>query len=483
LALVGAVKNARVLVAVNDAAARAALRVGMSFADACAIYPALDWKEEAPQEDAQALLQLGQWCERYTPLVGLDAPDGLVCDITGVAHLFGGEAALARDMVKRLAGFHLHVRIGIADSVGAAWAVAHHGRTAIVPSGMVREALAPLPLAALRIAEETRIGLAQLGLKTIGEIMSRPRQPLAARFGAGLMRRLDQALGDEEEPISPLTPVAPLSAEQGFPEPVTRDEDLLAVLMDLTARLCALLEKRSEGARRMRASFFGVEGKVFRLEIGTSRPLRDAGRLTRLFTDKFSLTQWDNEFGFDRMRVCVLESESRPPAQADLTHAEDGPELSHLIDRLSARLGESRVLSVMLQDSHVPEHACVGIPAAGAREFAPGSSITEKGREQDSLAPSRPVRLFERPEIVQATAEVPDAPPAQFRWRRATHVVARVEGPERIAMPWWRDGKDCALTRDYFRVETAEGVRLWLYREGLYSETGKPKWFCHGFLP
>jgi protein ImuB len=472
---------------VNDAAARAGLRVGMSFADACAIYPALDWRQEAPQEDAQALLQLGQWCERYTPLVGLDAPDGLIWDITGVAHLFGGEAALARDVVKRLAGFHLQARIGIADTVGAAWAVAHHGKTAIVPAGGLREALAPLPLAALRIADETRGGLAQLGLKTIGEIMTRPRQPLATRFGTGLMRRLDQALGDEEEPISPRTPVAPLSAEQGFPEPVTRDEDLLAVLMGLTARLCALLEKRSEGARRMRASFFGVEGKVFRLEIGTSRPLRDADRLTRLFTDKFALAKWDNEFGFDRIRVCVLESEPRAPAQTDLTAGEDGPELSHLIDRLSARLGESRVLSVMLEDSHVPEHACVGIPAASAKEFVPPTPDPSprwgRGNQQDSLAPSRPVRLFERPEIIDVIADTPDAPPVQFRWRRAAHVVARVEGPERIAMPWWRDGNDCALTRDYFRVETKKGVRLWLYREGLYSETGKPKWFCHGFLP
>lgn len=479
MALVGTVKNARRLVAVNDAAARADLRVGMSFADACAIYPALDWSDEAPHEDEKALLQLAEWCERYTPLVGLDAPDGLVCDITGVAHLFGGEAALARDMVRRLAGFGLSARIGIADSVGAAWAVAHHGKTVIVPPGMVREALAPLPLAALRIAAETRDGLAQLGLKTIGEIMTRPRQPLAARFGAGLMRRLDQALGEEEEPINPLTPVAPLSVEQGFPEPVTRDEDLLAVLMGLAARLCGLLEKRGAGARRMRASFFGVEGKVFRLEIGTSRPLRDAGRLTRLFTDKFTLATWDNEFGFDRMRVCVLESETRPPAQSHLTHTEDGPELSHLIDRLSAWLGESRVLRVMLQNSHVPEHACVGIPAASAKEFSPSPHTSEERRDQDSLAPSRPVRLFERPEIIDVIADTPDAPPVQFRWRRATHAVARVEGPERIAMPWWRKE---ILTRDYFRVETTEGVRLWLYREGLYSETGKPKWFCHGFL-
>jgi protein ImuB len=478
LALAGAVKNARLLVAVNDAAARIGLRVGMSFADACAIHPALDWKEASPEDDARLLVRLAEWCERYTPLVGFDGRDGLVFDITGVAHLFGGEAAMARDVAKRLADFGLRVRIGIADTVGAAWAMAHHGKTAIVPSGMAREALAPLPLAALRIPDEMREGLAQLGLKTIADIMIRPRAPLAARFGVRLMQRLDQAVGEEDEPISPRTPVPALSAEQGFAEPVTRDEDLLAVLMRLTAQLCEALEKRSQGARRLRASFFGLDGAVFRLEIGASRPLHDAGRLYRLFTEKFALANWDNEFGFDRVRVCVVESESCAPAQADLTAAGEGPELSHLIDRLSARLGECRVMRVMLQDSHVPEHACVSVPAASAKEFAspPAAAL------QDSLAPSRPVRLFERPEIIEATAEVPDAPPAQFLWRRAVHAVARVEGPERIALPWWRDAEKDALTRDYFRVETADGVRLWLYREGLYSETGKPKWFCHGLL-
>jgi len=475
---------------VNDAAARAGLRVGLSFADACAIYPTLDWVESAPQDDARVLAALADWCERYTPLVGLDAPDGLLFDITGVAHLFGGDAALARDVVRRLAGFGFHARIGIADTVGAAWAAARYGKTAIILTGQMREALAPLPLGALRLAPETRDGLIQLGLKTVRDIMDRPRGPLTARFGAGLMRRLDQALGREEEPISPRTPVAPLSAEQGFPEPLMRDEDLLAVLAPLIARLCEALEKRGEGARRMRAVFFGVDGKSFRLEIGTSRALRDAARLYRLFTDKFDLATWDNEFGFDRIRVCVLESESRAAAQTDLTAGEEGPECAHLIDRLSARLGESRVLRLMAQDTHVPEQASVPIPAASAKEFAPrplrfASRTTSpvNGGGNDSLASSRPVRLFERPEAIEAIAEIPDGPPVKFRWRRVAHEVARVEGPERIAMPWWRDGKNCALTRDYFRVETRIGVRLWLYRDGLYSETGSPRWFCHGFLP
>jgi protein ImuB len=325
--------------------------------------------------------------------------------------------------------------------------------------------------------------------------MARPRAPLAARFGAGLLRRLDQALGGEEEPINPCTPYALLSAEQGFAEPVFRDEDLLGVIGQLTGRLCATLEKRGEGARRMCASFFAVDGKVFRLEIGTSRPLRDAAQINRLFADKFALSQWECEFGFDRIRVGVTQCESREPAQVDLATCQDGPQCAHLpdcahlIDRLSVRLGEHRVLRFIVQDTHVPEQACVPIPAGCVKEFGFPVPRKERGNGQDTFALPRPLRLFERPEPIEAIAEVPDSPPVQFRWRRLAHEVARVEGPERIAMPWWRDPAgdtskgDAILTRDYFRIETSAGVRLWLFREGLYSETKNPRWFLHGFLP
>jgi len=526
---VGAVKNARRLIALNDAAERAGWRVGMSFADACAIVPDLMSADEAPQEDARLLSAVADWCERYTPLVGLDAPDGLLFDITGVAHLFGGEAALAQDLTQRLAGFGFRTRIGIADTVGAAFAMAHHGKERIVPCGKTREVLAPLPLAALRLPLETRQGLSRLGLKTIADLMACPRGPLTARFGAHLMRRLDQALGAEEEPISPRQPAPALSVEQGFAEPIFRDEDVLLIIGRLTERLCESLEKRGEGIRRIRASVFGVDGRLFRLDIGTSGPLRDGVRLHRLFADKFATVSWDCEFGFDCIRVSVLETQSVSPAQKNFAAGEDdGQTVSHLIDRLTARLGETRVLRLVEQDVHVPEHACVAIPAADAEEFsvpitsplrggrnaeaasaarhfgwgdgcgeAPPPEIARDARSQfrpprkgevmprthDTLAAMRPVRLFERAEPIEAIAEVPDGPPVRFKWRRAVHHVARVEGPERIALPWWRDGKNRPLTRDYFRVETDAGARLWLYRDGLFRETLGPRWFLHGFLP
>jgi protein ImuB len=285
------------------------------------------------------------------------------------------------------------------------------------------------------------------------------------------------------------------------------------------------MEKRGQGARQLLASFFGVDGTVNRLQIGTSQPLHDAARLYRLFTDKFAQAQWDNEFGFDRIRLAALETHLLAPAQKDLASGEEAPELAHLIDRLTARLGDTRVLRFMAQDSHVPEQASVAIPAASAQEFAQLSPPPERGRSrrasgtgggqlvpwhdpspkpsrtkridgfappfsregnelvQDTLVPSRPLRLFERPESIDVIAEVPDSPPVKFRWRRVSHDIARVEGPERIAMPWWCEGKQHALSRDYFRVETRDGARFWLYREGLYGETAHPRWFLHGFLP
>jgi protein ImuB len=507
--LTSTVKNARRLTAVNDAAARIGLRIGMSFADACAIHPRLECAEADPDADARFLKQLAEWCEIYTPLVGLDPPDGLLFDLTGVAHLFGGEDAFVHDLAKRLARMGLKARIGIADTVGAAWAAARFGKTAIVAAGQTAEAMAPLPLGALRLAPEIRGGLRQLGLKTVADLMTRPRAPLAARFGQGLIRRLDQMLGREEETIMPLVPVPALSVEQVFPEPLQRDEDLLAVLARLEQRLCAMLEKRGEGARQMIAHFFAVDGKVFKIEIGTSRPLRDLPHLHRLFTDKFALAQWDNPFGFDRIRLSVPEAENLSPAQQDWSDVCRGRELAHLVDRLSARLGESRVLRLIPQDTHVPELASVAVPASAAEEFAQNSpasggklarsmSARQRGgleealtqADQDTLVPARPLRLFERPEPVEAIAEVPDGPPVRFRWRRLIHEVMRAEGPERIAMPWWGEVPststirgDATVVRDYFRVQTSDGARLWLYREGHYDDATRPRWFVHGLLP
>jgi protein ImuB len=530
LVVAAPIKSALRIVALNDAAARFGLKTGMSLADARAMYPALAVADADPQADQDLLKSIADWCDRYTPLVALDAPDGLMLDVTGCAHLFGGEAALCRDMVARLDAQGLQARAAAADTPGCAWAAARYGRSIVVPRGEARAALLPLPLAALRLAPDTVDALAQVGLKTIADIIELPRAPLAARFGAMLVRRLDQALGREEEPISPCLPVPAYVAEQRFAEPIALERDVLGTLAHLAQELARALERRGEGARLLQAALFRADGKVARMEVGTAAPLREPQRMARLFVERLAALgdACDPGFGFDVVRLSALATERLDPAQTGFGAPDHSTELAHLIDRLGARFGLRRVTRLLPQDTHIPEFAVVSVPAQAAH-FPPPERVAERseggwgsfsvgggdphlpafarcasfggrpppfreryegavrasGEEssQDSLAPTRPLRLFARPERIEAIAEVPDGPPVRFRWRRVLHEVAQAEGPERIAFEWWRDEAGRALTRDYFRVESKAGVRVWLYREGLYGrETAQPRWFLHGLF-
>ena len=349
--------------------------------------------------------------------------------------------------------------------------------TIVLPS-QTRDVLLPLPLAALRIPEETIAALAQVGLKHIADVIDRPRAPLAARFGEGFVRRLDQALGRDDEPIAPRLPVPPYMAERRFPEPIAREEDVLGTIEQLAQELTRLLERRGEGARRIEAALFRTDGKVHRIGAGTGAPLRDAARIRALFVERLNAIgdECDPGFGYDVVRLVALTTERCDPAQTGLAAPDHATALAHLIDRFGARFGLRRVTRLVPQDTHIPEFAVTAIAAAhGKPHGAIPPSI-----EQDSLASIRPIRLFEKPERILATAEVPDGPPKQFTWRHVQYVVTHAEGPERIAMEWWRDDQGRKPTRDYFRVESREGLRVWLYREGFFNDATPPTWFLHG---
>jgi len=332
------------------------------------------------------------------------------------------------------------------------------------------------------LAPETIEALAQVGLKQVGDVLDKPRAPLAARFGSDFVRRLDQALGLEDEPITPRLPVPSYVVEQRFAEPIALERDVLATIEHLANELARILERRGDGARQLQAALFRTDGKVQRIAVGTSAPLRDAARIRRLFTDRLAALddECDPGFGFDVVRLSALVAERLDPAQTGLTTL-DAPDLAHLIDRLGARFGLRRVTRLVPQDTHIPEFAIAAVPAHATLTLP-----ARKGGEeslQDTLAPTRPLRLFARPEPVEAVAEVPDGPPVRFRWRRMLHEVAHAEGPERIAMEWWRDEAGIRLTRDYFRIESRDGMRVWLYREGLYRQaTSNPRWYLHGLF-
>lgn len=440
--------------------------------------PALETIAEDNAADGALLEDLANWAERYTPLVAIAADNGLILDITGAAHLFDGEAALVADLCDRLAAQGFFARTAIADTPGAASAAARFTALSVVPVGGAAPILAPLPLAALRLDRETVSAMDRIGLKRIGQIANLPRAPLAARFGVMLIRRLDQAFGREDESITPRRPVAPLSAERRFAEPIAREEDVGATLTSLAVTLATSLEAEGLGARALELVLFRVDGVVARTAVATSRPLRNPKLILDLFREKFAGLgdTFDAGFGFDVVRLAVNATAPYNPVQIDLVGETDGETgLGQLIDRIGARLGPARIGRIATEDSHIPERA-ERFAAAGESGF--GETPAPFAAFNADAAIDRPLRLFARPEPVEAVAEVPDGPPVRFRWRRALYRVARAEGPERIAAEWWR-GDD--LTRDYFRVEDVSGYRFWLFREGLYGrESLAPRWYLHG---
>ncbi len=296
------------------------------------------------------------------------------------------------------------------------------------------------------------------------------------------MRQLDRALGAEHEPLNPRLPVAPYVAEQRFAEPIAREEDVLAILVRLAARLQFALERRGDGARRLELTLFRTDGEVRRIAAGTSRPLRDPAQIRALFVERLAALadEFDPGFGFDMARLSVLVAEPCPPEQIGIGGGEDAAEVDRLVDRLSARLGARRVRRLIAQDSHIPEIAAAAVPAQTA-PTDPGWQAFRHFRAEAELAP-RPLRLLTRPEPIEAVAEVPDGPPLRFRWRRALHEVIAAEGPERIEGAWWSEHGGPA--RDYFRVEDKAGLRFWLFRAGLYRDLAQgaaaPTWFLHG---
>ena len=542
LAIVAKIKSALRVVAIDEIAERRGIRLGATLADARGAVPDLVVAEADDAADHALLEKLADWCDRYTPLVALDFPHGLFLDISGCAHLFSrhgddGEKTLLADLLHRLAGQGFEVRGAIASTAGAAWALSHYGAGGAILPGAEAAAIADLPVAALRIGGEQNALLDRLGLKRIGQLIGKPRAPLAARFGIGLVTRLDQALGFSDEVLSPRRPAPRLSAERRFAEPVVDTDSLLQTVASLARTLVPALERQGLGARLLEAAFFRIDGEVVRAEVGTAAPLRAPETVAMLFSERFSAlaSDWDAGFGFDMVRLAVLRSEPQDATQIDLAgKVAEGADLARLVDRLGARLGPARITRFIPVDTHIPERAVVSQPLAAAngltspsrggrslrdaerpanfgrgaeastwlpppeislasgstnfdlpsRERLSGSSSTRGlWDEVAEMPPGRPLRLFARPEPVEVMAEVPDGPPLRFRWRRAMHEVARAEGPERIAPEWWRAEDSERATRDYFRVEDAEGRRYWLFREGLYGrEPRSPLWYVHGLF-
>lgn len=511
--LVDLAKRGIVITAVNAVAARAGLEIGMALTDARALVPDLRARPAERVADTTALFKLIRWAGRYGPYRNTDGDDSLWVDVTGVAHLYGGEDAMLEDLIRRLAAFGIPARVGLADTLGCAHALARFVASAerpwvLAPANASREVLANLPVAGLRLDAAAVVLLRRLGLRTIGQLYALPRESLARRFRsedvAGVVLiRLDQALAVTAEPLRSLYTPPPCAVQRNFSEPLISSEAIENITGELCAELAAQLTERGLGARYISLLLYRADGTVGEVKAGMRSPCRDGRHMMGLLKEK--LMAVDAGFGIDGLLLAAVNTDPLQSTQTGFAESEalESYDPGPLIDRLSNRLGAHAVTRLAAQSSHIPERAEVrvaGIRPSGDTERK--RSLTASKYEPPwpyGKGPRRPPFVLTRPEPIAVVAEVPDGPPARFTWRRVERRIARAEGPERIAPEWWRHlrTKDTptqnpARPRDYFTIEDEQGAAYWVFRHGLYGggdEDGcddghddGPRWFLHGLF-
>ncbi len=510
--------NMQVIASLSVESEAQGLTPGQPLRDAHAMCPNLVTRLANPQAEAAFLTVVRRWAGKFSPWVAEEPPSGLVIDLTGCAHLFGGEAPLLAQIEADCADLGLSVQAGIADTVGAAWALAryagqpaplsrtgdaidqeayatraravkrrnwekggpapknglaHDRPNRIAARGKAHSALAPLPVAALRLDLDTATSLNRLGLRRIGDLSGMPRAALARRFGQDLVRRLDQALGSEPEPVSPAKPPLHFAVRLTLPEPIGRDEDIVAGLDRLLPELGRRLTGKGHGARRVRLQLFRTEGTMQTVEIGLARPSANPDRIRPLLIMK--LPEIDAGFGIDclRLEAHVTEPLHAHQHRGHMDAAADASAwlsantvIDDLIGRVGARIGLEAITHAHPADSHIPEKSSHRVAAAWA----------EPVTDWPTPPTRRPLMIW-RPEPV--TAEDSPALPLSFRWRGRQLETKAATGPERIAPEWWLDDPNWRSgVRDYWQVTTEGGERLWLYyAHGAAMSSG---WFCQG---
>lgn len=478
LVLIDKVGNALRLAAVDPSALAEGLSPGMTLADARARVPELRAEPYEPDADAGLLGRLLDDFGRFTPMAALDAPHGLILDVTGCGHLFGGELKLGRAVRARTTRLGLTARMALAGTPQSARALCRFGSGGMFNADRTRRAIRALPVLALELSDRDTQALRRAGLKTIGDVDDRPRVSLAARFGSVLPMRLDRLFELEDARITPHRPSAPIKADRVLMEPVTEDIHVETVLGDLLVDVCALLERSRLGARVVRLRLFRVDYGVRWLEARSARPTRDPVMIARLFSERMTALgeALDPGFGFDHLRLEVVLSETLSTEQATFDpQPSQSQVLGDLTDRLAARLGEDAVMRIEAVDSHLPERATRWRPTSHALVNKPNEAASPL-----CSRPVRPLRIFDPPQSIEAIALAPDSPPARFRWRRVDHRVVSSEGPERIEGEWWRRRE---RVRDYYRIEDTDGRRFWVFRAGRFGEEPPPRWYLHGLFP
>ena len=493
------------LVALDARASAEGLFVGQNVSDARALVTNLELREIDRSFVEHMFGEFADWHSNASPLVQVlrdHAPWGdLVLDITGVDHLFGGAQAMLDKLVARLEALGISAIGAVAPTIGLAWALVHFSKQRLVDHDGIRDALAGLPVAALRLAPDQVEGLKHLGLKQIGQLYSRDRRALQARFGASLLLRLDQALGYAEERLVPRLPATDYLMERHFADPVSLIDDVLMTARDLAFRLSSRLEKEALGAQAFHLFLYRVDHKVMTLSVNASRPTRDANHIARLFVHRAERLggEYEAGFGIDLIRLGASSTSPLSEQQLGAFGVEDGTaSVLELYDRMTSRLGPLGVVRHSFVDTHLPERAVKLEPVIAANPVA--------GADHPPIRAPRPLRLLPQPELITvAFARIPDGPPPSMVWRRMLYRFVRSSGPERLGAEWWLAQKKLMLTeetakeaadhqqleqyykeglaaRDYFIAEDESGHRFWIFRQGLYEATPTPQWFLHGFF-
>lgn len=457
-----------VVKAVSRQLAKEGVSPGMVVADVRAILPSVEVFSADAVAEEKLLTDLAEWCIRYSPIVAADFPDGLILDISGCPHLWGGEISYWRSITDRLRKGGYEVRAAIADTVGTAWAVARYGKTAmIIESGKQAEALSLLPPAALRLDYTTLQRMDKLGFRQVGQFINIPRLNLRRRFGDALLMRLDQALGTLSEPLQPVQP-APVYLER-LPclEPIRTATGIEIAIKRLLEALCERLSQEGKGMRTGILKGFRVDEEIEQVEIGTGRASRNATHLFKLF--ELKIPEIEPALGIELFTLEATLVEDVTESQEVLwsTTNRDRTAISELLDNIAGKVGIQNIRRYLPQEHYWPERSIKKI-----------NSLDEQPKTEWRTDYLRPIHLLPRPEPVDVMVVLPDYPPMHFRYKGEIIRVARADGPERIEQEWWLQS---GPPRDYYRIEDERGARYWLFRLGLYGNE-KPQWFLHGYF-
>ncbi|NGM61744.1 DNA polymerase Y family protein [Sphingobacterium sp. SGG-5] len=466
--LSGPERGRTMIKAANKIANREGVFVGMVLADAQAILPQLHVLPEEPDATENVLNSLAQWCLRFTPIVAIEPPDGLLLDISGCPHLWGGEHPYLDDLMDRLHKGGYEVRAAIADTIGCAWAIARHGQHRIVvPTGAQEEALITLPPTALRLEPAVVERLHKLGFHTIGQFIHIAPGTLRRRFGSTFTARLGQALGTVFETLQPIQPLKSYQEHLPCLEPICTATGIKIALQRLLELLCNTLAKEGKGMRRGIFKGYRIDGNVQQISIGTSRASHSPTHLFRLF--ELQIPTIEPALGIELFVLEALLVEDINEAQETLWESRgDSTEIAELMDNIVAKIGINTIHRYLPAAHHWPERAI--------RDRISSDMHLQTTWPTQNL---RPLHLLPHPEPIEVMVPLPDYPPILFRHRKKIYKLVKVDGPERIEQEWWiTNGKP----RDYYRVEDESGARYWLFRSGHYSDDSAPEWFIHGFF-